>query len=207
MKVGPTIVVNKQSLGVLLLPDVGLDGLQQGIWRVISEVNKGNKVTLGVDYTLIRSDLAISTLGRLQNIGVSIRIHEYKLFASEFLEDIRSLGWRLDTECEIYLADDDGISFLDLDEIALISKNENASIFHPKVNLEIINSSVFGAFNEYSTSIEQKNYYSKYLVIRDVLVSAIIEKEVKACFCLASHFHTLNEKVELDVSKYKEKAQ
>jgi len=198
-------VVNDQSLGILLLADVGLVGVQQGIWRAVSEVNKGNEVTLGVDYTLIRSDVMISTLAQLHNIGVSIRVHESKLISSDFLENIRSFGWRFDPEFEIYLADDDGISFLDLDEIVLVSNDGKASIFHSKVKIEILDRNSFGTFIESSISMQQKKYYSKYFVIRDLLLSTVIQKEFKACFCLDDQFHALNGRVELDSSSYKEK--
>ncbi len=198
-------MVSDQSLGILLLADVGLVGVQQGIWRAVSEINKGNKVTLGVDYTLIQNDVIISTLARLQNIGISIRIHEFKLISSDFLEDTRSFGWRFDPEFEIYLADDDGISFLDLDEIVLVSNDGNASIFHTKVRIEILDRIAFGAFNESSISMQQRKYYSKYLAIRDLLISTLIQKEFKTCFCLDNQFHVLKGRVELDPSSYKGK--
>jgi hypothetical protein len=196
--------INK-SLGIILLADVGLPGMQQGIWRTITEVNNGNKVTLGVDYTLIRSDVMISTLARLQNIGVSVRVHEFKLISSDFLEDIRSFGWRFEKNIEILLADDDGISFLDLDEIVLISNDVDTSIFHSKVKVEILDKGAFGMFNESLILMQERNYYSKYFVIRDLLLSAVIQKEFKTCFCLDDYFHTLKESVELDPSSCKEK--
>lgn len=198
-------MVDDESLGILLLADVGLAGVQQGIWRAVSEVNKGNEVTLGVDYTLIRKGAMISTLARLQNIGVSIRIHEFKLISSHFLENVRNFGWRFDSDLEIYLADDDGISFLDLDKIVLITNDGNASIFHPKVKIEILDRGTFGTFNESLISMQQISYYSKYFAIRDLLRSTVIHKEFKACFCFDNQFHVLNERVELDPSAYKGK--
>ena len=197
-KVGSTIVDVDKSLGIILLADVGLLGMQQGIWRTITEVNKGNKVTFGVEYTLVRSDVMISTLARLQNIGVSVRVYEFKSISSDFLEDIRSVGWKFEKNIEINLADDDGISFLDLDEIILISNDVDTSIFHSKVKIEILDKGAFGMINESSISMQERHYYSKYFVIRDLLLSAAIQKEYNICFCLDNYFHALKGRVELD---------